>query len=130
MSAPGAADGERGGADDLATLRELNRHYIRSVRESDVRWFDENLSGDFLNTNPDGSLVDRAGFLGQIARQGGVASLEAEDVDVRMLGEVAIIHARTTFKRPDGQAGAGRYTDIWARRQGRWLCVAAHVTRA
>ena len=123
MSAPGAAD-------DLATLRELNRHYIRSVRESDVRWFDENLSGDFLNTNPDGSLVDRAGFLGQIARQGGVANLEAEDVDVRMLGEVAIIHARTTFKRPDGQAGAGRYTDIWARRQGRWLCVAAHVTRA
>jgi len=46
-----------------------------------------------------------------------------------VLGEVSIIHARTTYKRPDGQAGAGRYTDIWERRQGRWLCVAAHVTR-
>jgi hypothetical protein len=21
------------------------------------------------------------------------------------------------------------YTDVWARRQGRWLCVAAHITR-
>jgi len=117
------------GADDLDTLQELNRNYIRSVRMSDVRWFEENLAQDFLNTNPDGSLVDRAGFLAQIARRGAVSNLEAEDVHIRMLGEVSIIHARTTYKRPDGQAGAGRYTDIWERRQGRWLCVAAHVTR-
>lgn len=116
-------------ATDLDTLQELNRNYIRSVRTSDVRWFDEHLTADFLNSNPDGSLVDRAGFLAQIARQGPVSNLEAEDVHIRMLGEVAIIHARTTYERPDGQAGAGRYTDIWERRQGRWLCVAAHVTR-
>jgi hypothetical protein len=25
--------------------------------------------------------------------------------------------------------GEGRYTDIWARRGGRWLCIAAHFTR-
>jgi GNAT superfamily N-acetyltransferase len=131
LHALAAAAGEpaRAPADDLDTLQELNRNYIRSVRVSDVRWFEEHLAGDFLNTNPDGSLVDRAGFLAQIARQGAVANLEADDVDVRMIGEVAIIHARTTYKRPDGQPGAGRYTDIWTRRQGRWLCVAAHVTR-
>ena len=55
-------------ASDLDTLQELNRNYIRSVRESDVRWFDENLTEDFVNSNPDCSLVDRAGFLAQIAR--------------------------------------------------------------
>jgi hypothetical protein len=43
---------------------------------------------------------------------------------------VALIHARTTYTKEDGRAGAGRYTDIWQRRDGRWLCVAAHVTRA
>ena len=127
--AAAAREPARAGADDLDTLQELNRNYIRSVRMSDVRWFEENLAQDFLNTNPDGSLVDRAGFLAQIARQGAVSNLEAEDVHVRMLGEVAIIHARTTYKKPDGEAGAGRYTDIWACRHGRWLCVAAHVTR-
>jgi hypothetical protein len=118
------------GANDLETLQDLNRNYIRSVGVSNVRWFDENLSEDFLNSNPDGSLVDRAGFLAQIARQGAVATLECEDVRIRILGEIALIHARTTYTKPDGQAGRGRYTDIWARRQGRWLCVAAHVTRA
>jgi hypothetical protein len=30
----------------------------------------------------------------------------------------------------DGRAGAGRYTDVWARRNGQWLAVAAHVTRS
>ncbi len=117
------------GANDLDTLQQVNLNYIRSVRVSDVHWFDEHLSEDFLNSNPDGSLVDRAGFLAQIARQGAVANLECEEVRIRILGEVAIIHARTTYTKPDGQVGRGRYTDIWAHRQGHWLCVAAHVTR-
>ncbi len=30
--------------DDLAISRELNRNYVRSVLESDVRWFDANLA--------------------------------------------------------------------------------------
>ncbi len=114
---------------DTATLQELNRGYIRSVQAGDVRWFEEHLAEDFLNSNPDGSLVDRPGFLAQIARPTAISNLQAEEVRIRIIGEVAIIHAGTAYKRPDGQAAAGRYTDIWARRQGRWLCVAAHVTR-
>ena len=55
-------------ATDQATLEALNREYIRSVSEADVGWFDANLSEDFVNSNPDGSLVDRAGFLAQIGR--------------------------------------------------------------
>jgi len=48
---------------------------------------------------------------------------------IRILGDVAIIHARTTYTLPDGREGAGRYTDGWARRDGGWLAVFAHVTR-
>lgn len=116
-------------ASDLDTLQELNRNYIRSVRESDVRWFDENLTEDFVNSNPDCSFVDRAGFLAQIARPSVVKNIQCEDVRIQMLGEVAIIRARTTYIKPDGQPGQGRYTDVWARRGGRWVCVAANVSR-
>ena len=52
---------------DRETLDGLNRDYIASVQESDVKRFGEILADDFLNTNPDGSLVDKAGFLKQIA---------------------------------------------------------------
>jgi ketosteroid isomerase-like protein len=114
---------------EIDTLVELNRDYIRSVQHGDVRRFDEILADDFLCSNPDGSVSDRASFLEQTAKPVTIANLEAHDVDVRLMGDFAIIHARTTYTQPDGQAGAGRYTDVWARRDGRWLPVSAHVTR-
>lgn len=116
---------------DHAALDVLNENYIRAVRESDTGWFDEYLSDDFLNSNPDGTLVDRAAFLAQIARPSPAKGLKCEDVNIRILNDTALIHARTVYTRPDGSPGQGRYTDIWMKQPGgNWLCVAAHVTRA
>lgn len=114
---------------ELDTLAELNRDYVQSVQHSDVGRFEEILAEDFLCSNPDGSLVDREAFLEQTARPVTIANLQARDVKIRLLGDVAIIHARTTYTIPDGAERAGRYTDVWARRDGRWLAVSAHVTR-
>ena len=113
----------------LDTLQDLNRNYVRSVAESDTRWFDANLAPDFVNANPDGSLVDRAGFLKQVSAPCAVSSLRESDVYINVIGDVAIIYARTTYARPDGKPGTGRYTDVWQLRQARWLCVSANVTR-
>ncbi len=114
---------------DLDTLRDLNRDYIQAVQRGDVRRFDEILADDFLCSNPNGTLSDRAAFLAQTARPVTIANLEAHDVTVRLLGDYAIIHARTTYTAPDGRPGASRYTDVWERRDGRWLAVSAHITR-
>jgi ketosteroid isomerase-like protein len=114
---------------DVASLQQLNRDYIRSVQTSDVQRFDEILAEEFYCSNPDGSLVDRKGFLAQTARPVTISNLEPHDVLIRIIGDVAIIHARTTYTLPDGRAGSGRYTDVWARGQDRWLAVSAHVTR-
>lgn len=112
-----------------AILSELNRNYIRAVDEADVAWFDANLAADFFNTNPDGSLLDRKAFLVQIGRGSTVKNIREHDVVIRVLGDFAIIHARTSYQKPDGAQGAGRYTDDWQFRDGRWQCVSAHVTR-
>jgi hypothetical protein len=114
---------------DLEILEGLNRDYISSVKNGDVRRFDEILAKEFYCSNPDGTLIDRAAFLAQTARPVTISQLEAHDVLIRLLGDVAIIHARTAYKKPDGQPGGGRYTDVWARQGGRWLAVSAHVTR-
>lgn len=114
---------------DRETLTKLNRDYIASVQNSDVPRFDEILAADFRCSNPDGSLVDRAGFLAQTARPVTISGLEARDVEIRLFGDIAIIHARTTYRLADGSDGNGRYTDVWARQAGKWLCVSAHVTR-
>src|ERR1043165_8762137 len=90
-----------------AALRELNRNYIRSVDEADVAWFDANLAEDFFNTNPDGSLIDRKAFLAQIGRGSSVKNIREHDVIIRVLVDFAIIHARTSYQKPDGSQGAG-----------------------
>ena len=113
----------------VETLKQLNQDYIDSVSNSDVRRFEQILSDDFLNTNADGTLVNRAQFLAQIARPMTVSNFQCDDVLIRVMGDFAIIHARTTYAKADGKAGVGRYTDMWALRNGRWLCVAAHVMR-
>jgi ketosteroid isomerase-like protein len=114
---------------DFDLLSALNRDYIQSVQDGDVRRFDEILAEDFLCSNPDGSLVDKKQFLAQTARPVTITSLEAQDVKVRIIGDVAIIHARTSYTLADGTQRYGRYTDVWARRNGKWLAVSAHVTR-
>ncbi len=115
--------------DDIAILEQLNRDYIASVQNADVGRFDEILADEFYCSNPDGSLIDRDAFLKQTARPVTISGLEARDVMIRLFGDVAIIHARTVYKTADGEAKSGRYTDVWARREGSWRAVSAHVTR-
>ena len=67
--------------------------------------------------------------VGLTARPVTISGLTAEDVGVRILGDVAIIHARTSYTTADRAQRYGRYTDVWARRNGKWLAVSAHVTR-
>ncbi len=114
---------------DREQLLALNLDYVRSVQRGDVARFREILADDFRGSMPDGSLLDKAAFLAQTARPVTISGLECHDVELRILGEVAIVHARTTYTMADGRAASGRYTDVWARRNGTWLAVAAHVTR-
>jgi len=116
-------------ASDVEVLRDLNGQYIHSVVHSDVARFTEILADDFLCTNPDGSLVDKPQFLRQTAVPVAFTDFDVDDLRIRVLGDVAIVHGRTRFALTDGRRGRGQYTDVWEKRQGRWLAVSAHVTR-
>jgi hypothetical protein len=133
---------------DHDILAALNDDYINSVQHSDVKRFDEILAPEFYCSNPDGSLANRAAFLRQTAKPVTITNLRAEDVLIRIFssahnlvrepvstsrdhaqGDFAVIHARTAFTKPDGSPGGGRYTDGYAKINGQWLAVFAHVTR-
>ena len=116
-------------SNDLDELTKLNKDYVDSVQNCDVKRFDEILAQDFYCSNPDKSLVDRAGFLKQTAVPVTIKNLAAHDVKIRILGDFAIIHATTSYTTPDGKEAHGRYTDCCARQNGRWLAVSAHVSR-
>jgi hypothetical protein len=78
-----------------ATLRDLNRNYVRSVDEADVAWFDANLAAD---TNPDGTLIDR-----EIGRGSSVKNIREHDVVIR------IRHHLRAHQLPE----TGRHQGLW-----------------
>jgi ketosteroid isomerase-like protein len=116
-------------ATDLDLLRDLNQAYLDSVRLGDVDRFRQLLADDFQCSTPAGELLDKAQFLSRTAGPRTLARLTGEDVRIRILGDVAIVHAATAYTSIAGQEGRGRYTDDWQKRNGTWLCVSAHVTR-
>jgi len=113
----------------LHALTALNTTYVDCVVAADAQRFDTILAPDFVCSNPDGTLIDRSEFLQRTRSSSRLQSMDIDDVRIRVLGDVAVIHARTSYTLGDGRQGSGRYTDVWALRDGRWLAVAAHVTR-
>ena len=110
---------------DLERLTALNLDFTASVQKGDVKRFEEILADDFMNSNPDGSLLDKAEFLKLTAQPVTISGLVADDVRIRLLGDFAIIHARFSSRFADGRQRRGRYTDNYARRDGTWVAVAA-----
>ena len=115
---------------DVQAVLELNREYIRAVQSSDVGWFRQMVTEDFRCSLPDGSILDKETFLARAERRLDISDLEVHDVEVRLFGDTAVVHARTTYLTADGRSGSGRYTDVWARHGGPWRAVAAHFTRS
>ena len=93
-NAKGSARDKRVRHADREVRLELNRNYLRSALESDVRWYSENLSEDFYITAPDGALLNREAFLKRIANPYPGTEAEAVDVMIRILGDFAIIHSK------------------------------------
>lgn len=117
-----------GQADAVALLHDLNAHYIRAFVESDVAWYREHLSDDFVCTLADGRRIDKTEFLRRNPEGPGVRDVRYDEIDVRAMGDLALVHGVTHYTR-DGALAATRYTDVWQRRDGRWQAVAAQLTR-
>ena len=116
-------------SNDIEELTALNRDYVASVQNCDVKRFDQILAQDFYCSNPDKSLVDRAAFLKQTAMPVTIKNLRAEDVKFACSAISPSSTRRRAIRTADGQQARGRYTDCWAKQNGRWLAVSAHVSR-
>lgn len=128
--APWRGDDPRG--DDQQVLHALNASYVNAFREADVGWYDAHLAPDYVVVGGDGSLKDRAAALADFAKPvfaTSIRSFPVDKVEVRVFGDVAVIHAENAWEMKDGRTGTARYTDVWRRQpDGRWLCIAAHIT--
>jgi hypothetical protein len=113
---------------DSLELVKLNRGYVDSFMHGDAAWYDAHLTPEFECLCPDGSVVHRADFVAGSTKPMTQRSFSLDSVRVKLVGDVAVITAITPFVRADGTAGTNRYTDIWVRRNGKWLTLQAQIT--
>ena len=112
-------------AEDLAILERLNRDFFHADQLSDAKRFSEFLAEDFISQFP-GITRNLAEFLDYIAKPRPFKDLAMHDVNIRLLGGVALIHGRATYTMlADGAPQNALYTDVYQKREGTWVCVAA-----
>jgi hypothetical protein len=98
----------------------------------DSRALEGMLGAEFVNTEYDGEVSDKAKFLADIKDPHfNLSSLTIQDLKVSMYGDSAVVvgiyHTKGTYLGKPYEH-FGRFTDTWAYTEGRWQCVASHTS--
>ena len=119
------------GEEEAALMRMEQEWAVASVK-NDWAAFDKMLAAEYAS-NVDGVITPKKQFLANM--KGGafrVASATAGEMKVLILGETGIVHGvwteRSALNGRD-MSGTYRYTDLFAKRDGRWQCVAGHANK-
>jgi ketosteroid isomerase-like protein len=126
----GSWSGQDPQGEDLEVLRKLNESYVQAFRDANAAWYDQHLAPDYVVIYPDGSYNDRNVALANFAKPmfaTHMKSFSLDKVRIRRFGDVALIHAENVADLKNGRQFTSRYTDIWHKQNGRWLCIAAHI---
>jgi hypothetical protein len=112
-------------AEDLAILEQLNLDFNRADQASDAKRFSEFLAEDFIVQTPFVTR-NREDYLDYIAKPRPFKDQTLLEAKIRILGDVALIHGRVKYTMlADGAVQEALYTDVYQKREGTWLCVAA-----
>ena len=119
-------------SEEEQALMQIERDWAVWSVKNDWAAFDKMLAPEYAN-NVDGLIMPKKQFLTNM-RSGAlkIASAAPIEMKVLVLGETGIVHGLWTEKSAlNGKDSSGtyRYTDIFAKRDGRWQCVTTHNTK-
>jgi ketosteroid isomerase-like protein len=115
-------------------LRKLDLAEADAMLRSDVATVTALYADDIIGNSPRNTIVNGKQELVELIKAGNIhyASFVREVEAIRFQGDTAIVMGKETVK-PDGHApGAGqtilrRYTNIWMKRNSKWLLTARHA---
>jgi len=119
------------GAEEKA-LYQLERDWASASIKKDTVAIDKFLAKDFVS-NFDGRTLNKAQLLAQIrSNPAKIESAENSDMIAMVFGDTAIVRGVYTEKSTtNGKDSSvkGRYTEVYAKRDGRWQCVTQYTTK-
>lgn len=118
---------------DSRTTQELMRieqEWAAALTRNDAAALDRILAPDYVLTSAESETVPRAQMLADM-RSGVMrfTAATAEDLQVRVYGQTAVVTGRGTFSgqlRGAPFSATERFTDVFVRRNGRWQAVSTH----
>jgi ketosteroid isomerase-like protein len=114
-------------------LLKIENEFAEAIVRNDLEGIGRLVADDWIIIEPDGGIVDRARFF-EVIKSGALTHemMESEDLRVRVYGDSAVVTAITRtkgkFMRQEFSTQE-RATDVFVKRDGRWLCVLTHLTR-
>jgi ketosteroid isomerase-like protein len=112
--------------EELTALEDQRRE---AIRVKDFATLGRIYAPEFTAVAGNGQLIDRAALF-RIFDQGGSAlKFETDEMRVQQHGDTAIFFGRLTGRTPTGEtATVSRFSHVFIRREGHWVCVAGQST--
>ncbi len=117
-------------------VRKLEREWLDAYEKRDAEAMNRIVADDFKLAFSDGTVRTKADILAQLksARDSGQPSskLSTEDTQSRIEGDTVILTGRYIQRMERGgetRTMQMRYTDTYAKRQGRWQVIASQLSR-
>jgi len=116
---------------DIQELTKLNHDWLQSYSTKDSATLNKIFAEDFVLISPNGTKMKKTDIINNLYKQETV-SVNIDSIDVRLLTEnTGLITAYITFILKDNGKdviGKNCYQDVYIKRKGKWMAVAAHVT--
>ena len=120
-------------ADSAEDVRRIDLEVAVATWAGDAEWFRENLADDYLLVSPTGATRTKTDVIRELATPGlKMEPYEPSEVQVRVYGDAAVVNSRVMqrFTLGNGRYTTDlRYTNVYARRKGRWVLVSGHASR-
>jgi ketosteroid isomerase-like protein len=122
-------------AENRDTAKELiaaEQSFNNALLRADWRTIDQLYADDLVFTNADGSVTHKSDTVASIRSDDlKFESIEMSDVRVQDFGDVGVVTGKLVEKgryKTTDLGGSYRFTDVWAKRNGRWQLVAGQET--
>jgi len=118
-------------ADISQTLQAMERAWLNAEKNHDAATFDKLVADDWIAITPDGKRQTKAERAAEI-KSSDLDSVTMGDMKVRVFGDVAVVTGtddEITIK--DGKKSTDHYvwTDVFVKRNGKWLAVASQTAQ-
>lgn len=119
-------------AGDEQQIRKIEQDWINAIVKRDGAFLTKLEANGFTFTDPDGGVLDKAGDIKNTTTGDTVFDeIKIDSLKVRFYGDTAIVNGLGTVKahaKDEDFSGQCSWTDVFAKQNGQWKAVAAHVT--